>query len=75
MIDLKAMNNYILHEAVQQLELISQQQQNSAQVYMTNASSMIVQNYVHMKMIIEDVSQKLTFDILNIKYDTILEMF
>jgi len=41
---------------------------------MTNTSSMIVQNYVHIEMIIEDVSQKLTFDILNIKYDTILEM-
>jgi len=42
---------------------------------MMNTSSMIVQNYVHMKVIIEDVSQKLTFNILNIKYDTILEMF
>jgi len=36
---------------------------------------MIVRNYVHMKVIIENVSQKLLFDILNIKYDTILEMF
>jgi len=74
MIDLRATNNYILHEAVQWLELISQWWQNSAQIYMTNTSSMIVWNYVHMKMIVEDVSQKLTFDILNIKYDTILEM-
>jgi len=41
---------------------------------MTNTSSMIVKNYVHMKTIIENVSQKLTFNILNIKYDTILEM-
>jgi len=75
MIDLKATDNYISHKAVQQLELISQWWWNLAQVYMTNTSSMIVWNYVHMKMIVEDVSQKLTFDILNIKYDTILEMF
>jgi len=36
---------------------------------------MIIQNYVHMKMIVKDVSQKLTFNILDIKYNTILEMF
>jgi len=36
---------------------------------------MIVQNYVHMKTIVENVLQKLLFDILDIKYDTILEMF
>jgi len=30
---------------------------------------------VHIKMIIKNVSQKLSFNILNIKYDTILEMF
>jgi len=41
---------------------------------MMNTNSMIVWNYVHMKMIVEDVSQKLTFNILNIKYDVILEM-
>jgi len=74
MINSEAMNNYILHKVVQQLELTSQWQQNSAQVYMMNINSMIVQNYVHIKMIIEDVLQKLTFNILNIKYDTILEM-
>ena len=42
---------------------------------MMNTNNIIVQNYVHIKMIIEDVSQKLTFNILDIKYDTILEMF
>jgi len=42
---------------------------------MMNVSNMIVQNYVHMKMIIKNVLQKLTLNILNIKYDTILEMF
>ncbi len=35
---------------------------------------MIVQNYVHIKMIVENVSQKLSFNILNIKYDIILKM-
>jgi len=35
---------------------------------------MIVRNYVHIKMIVENISQKLSFNILNIKYDTILEM-
>jgi len=75
MINSEATDNYISHRTVQWLKLILQWQQNSAHVYMTNTSSMIVRNYVHMKMIVEDVSQKLTFDILNIKYDTILEMF
>jgi len=42
---------------------------------MTNTISVIVWNYVHMKAVVENVSQKLIFNILNIKYDTILEMF
>ena len=36
---------------------------------------MIVRNYMHIEVIVENVSQKLLFNILNIKYDTILEMF
>jgi len=36
---------------------------------------MIVQNYVHMKIIVKDVLQKLSFNIIDIKYDIILEMF
>jgi len=36
---------------------------------------MIVWNYMHIEVIVENVSQKLLFNILNIKYDTILEMF
>jgi len=75
MINLKAINNYISHEAVQQLELILQWWRNSVCVYIINANSMIVWNYVYMKMTVENVLQKLSFDILNIKYDTILEMF
>jgi len=55
MIDSKAMNNYISHETVQWLELILQQQWNSVWVYMTNASSMIVWNYVHIETIVENV--------------------
>jgi len=43
-------------------------------MYIMNVNSMIVQNYVHIKIIIRNVSQKLLFNILNIKYDTILEM-
>jgi len=41
---------------------------------MINIISVIVQNYIYMKVIVEDVSQKLIFNILNIKYNTILEM-
>jgi len=74
-INLKTTNNYILHKTVQQLELILQWWKNSVSVYMMNVNSMIVWNYVHMKTIIKNVSQKLLFNILNIKYDVILEMF
>ena len=41
---------------------------------MTNTNNMIVWKYVHIKMIVENVSQKLSFNILNIKYDIILKM-
>jgi hypothetical protein len=54
--------------------LILQWWRNSAQIYIINEISVIVRNYVYMKIIIEDVSQKLTFNILNIKYNVILEM-
>jgi len=36
---------------------------------------MIIQNYMYIKIIIKNILQKLTFNILNIKYDTILKMF
>jgi len=74
MINLKATDNYISSETVQWFELILQWWWNSAQVYIMNTNSMIIWNYVHMKMIVRNVLQKLTFNILNIKYDTILEM-
>jgi len=74
MINSETTNNYILHKSIQWFKLVLQQQQNSVWVYMMNINSMIVQNYVYIKIIIEDVLQKLTFNILNIKYNTILEM-
>jgi len=74
MINSETTNNYISHKAVQQLKLILQWQRNSAWIYMTNVSNMIVWNYVHMKTIVENFLQKLLFDILDIKYDAILEM-
>jgi hypothetical protein len=57
MIDSEAMNNYILHEAIRRLRLILQWWRNSAQIYIINEISVIVWDYVHMKVIIEDVSQ------------------
>jgi 6-pyruvoyl-tetrahydropterin synthase len=42
---------------------------------MINKISVIVRNYVHIKVIIENISQKLMFNVLNIKYNTILKMF
>jgi len=44
-------------------------------MYMTNTNNIIVRNYVHTEVIVENVSQKLIFNILNIKYDIILKMF
>jgi len=75
MMNSEATDNYILHKAVQWLELILQWWRNSVCMYMTNVNSMIVWNYVHIETIIENVLQKLLFNILNIKYNTILEMF
>jgi len=75
MINSETTDNYILHKAVQWLELILQWWRNSVWVYIMNTNNMIVQNYVHIKMIIKNDSQKFLFDTLNIKYDTILEIF
>jgi len=75
MINSEVTNNYILHKTIQWFELISQWWKNSVYMYITNVNNIIVRNYVHMKMIVEDVLQKLLFNILNIKYDIILKMF
>ncbi len=46
------------------------------QVYMINGEFKWITDQVHIKAIILEDSQKLTFDVLNsIKYDTILKMF
>jgi len=74
MINLKATNNYILHKAVQWLELILWWWKKLVCVYIINTNNIIVWNYVHIKTIIRNVLQKLLFDIFNIKYDTILKM-
>ncbi len=55
MINSETTDNYILHEAVQWFELILQWWRNSACMYMMNANSMIVWNYVHIEMIVENV--------------------
>ncbi len=45
------------------------------QVYMINGESEWITEQVHIKAIILEDSQELTFDVLNsIKYDVILEM-
>ncbi len=45
------------------------------QVYMINEEYKWITDQVHIKVIILEDSQKLTFDVLNsIKYDVILEM-
>jgi len=42
---------------------------------MRNKISVIVRNYVHIIVIIKNVLQKLIFNVLNIKYNIILEIF
>ena len=45
------------------------------QIYMVNEEFKWIMNQVHIKAIILEDSQELTFDVLNsIKYDIILEM-
>ena len=45
------------------------------QIYMVNEESEWITEQVHIKVIILEDSQKLTFDVLNsIKYDIILKM-
>jgi len=75
MVDSEAINNYILQQAIRMLELTLQQALKPMQVYMVNEESEWIMDQVHIKVIILEDSQKLTFDVLNsIKYDIILEM-
>jgi len=75
MVDLEAINNYVLQQAIEMLELTLQWALKSMQVYMINEEFKWITDQVHIKVIILEDSQKLTFDVLNsIKYDIILEM-
>jgi hypothetical protein len=75
MIDSEAINNYISQQAIGMLELMPQWAPKPMQVYMVNRESEWITNQVHIKAIILEDSQELTFDVLNlIKYDAILEM-
>ncbi len=75
MIDSEATNNYILQQAIRMLELTLQRASKPMQVYMINREFKWITDQVHIKAIILEDSQKLTFDVLNsIKYDVILEM-
>jgi len=75
MVDSEAINNYILQQAIRVLELTPQWVPKPMQVYMVNGEFKWITDQVHIKAIILEDSQKLTFDVLNsIKYDAILKM-
>ncbi len=75
MVNSEATNNYILQQAIRMLKLTLQWVLKPMQVYMVNRESEWITKQVHIKAIILEDSQKLTFDVLNlIKYDVILEM-
>ncbi len=75
MVDSGATNNYILQQAIGMLELTLQWVLKPMQVYMVNEEYEWITDQVHIKAIILEDSQKLTFDVLNsIKYDAILRM-
>jgi hypothetical protein len=75
MVDSGATNNYILQQAIRMLELTLQWAPKPMQIYMVNGESEWITDQVHIKAIILEDSQELTFDVLNsIKYDAILEM-
>jgi len=71
MVDSEATNNYISQQVIRMLELTLQRVLKPMQVYMINEESKWITEQVHIKAIILEDSQKLTFDVLNsIKYDT-----
>ncbi len=75
MIDSEAINNYILQQTIRVLELTLQRTSKSMQIYIVNKEFKWITEQVHIKAIILEDSQELTFDVLNsIKYDVILEM-
>jgi len=75
MVDLGAINNYILQQAIEMLKLTLQWASKPMQVYMINRESEWITNQVHIEATILEDSQELTFDVLNLmKYDVILKM-
>jgi len=75
MVDSGATNNYILQQAIRMLKLTLQRAPKPMQVYIINEEFKWITEQVHIKAIILENSQELTFDVLNsIKYDAILEM-
>ncbi len=75
MVDSGATNNYISQQAIRMLGLTPQQAPKPMQVYMANGESEWITDQIHIKAIILEDSQELTFDVLNlIKYDAILRM-
>jgi len=75
MVDSEATNNYILQQVIRMLGLTLRWALKPMQVYMVNGEFKWITDQVHIKAIILEDSQKLTFDVLNsIKYDIILGM-
>ncbi len=75
MVDSGATNNYISQQAIRMLELTLQQASKPMQMYMVNGESEQITDQVHVEATIQEDSQELMFDVLNlIKYDAILEM-
>ncbi len=73
MVDSEATDNYVLQQAIRMLELTLQWVLKPMQIYMVNGESEWITDQVHIKAIILEDSQELTFDVLNlIKYDVIL---
>ncbi len=75
MVNLEAINNYILQQAIRMLELTLQQTSKPMQMYMINEEFEQITDQVHIEATILRDSQELMFDVLNsIKYDVILKM-
>ncbi len=75
MIDSEMTDNYISQQTVKWLELTSQWVSKLMPVKMINERVEWVTKETHIKIIIQDDSQKLTFNVLeSIKYNTILRM-
>ena len=74
MVDFEAMNNFISQQTIERLSLIPQQVARTLQVYMTDDSHAIVDKQIHMEATILEDPQELTLDVMDLKYDAILEM-